>query len=80
MHPLRPGGRRTTPALPLETLHGAGASPAHDEWLTADEVAALFKISRKTVYALRQRGLVRAYYPFGGRNLRFRRSEIESAA
>lgn len=47
-----------------------------DEWLTAEEVAALFKIPKKTIYAYRKDGRLRGHYPFDGRHLRFRRSEL----
>ena len=53
----------------------------HEELLTVEELASIFKLTRWTVYNLtRQRNRVRGALPYikVGRQLRFRRSAVEA--
>jgi excisionase family DNA binding protein len=48
-------------------------------WLTADDVASRWGISRKTVYALVRTGKIPAHRLPGGTYLRFRADQLDAA-
>ena len=53
------------------------AAPEH-QWMTRAEVAALFRITTRTIDVMRQDGRLTAY-TLGDRIIRFKRSEVEAA-
>ena len=49
-----------------------------EEWMTADELAKFFKVSKGTIYHWRDEGIIPQGIPFGPRQTRWKVSEVEN--
>lgn len=49
-----------------------------EEWMTADELAKFFKVSKGTIYHWRDKKIIPQGVPFGPRQTRWKVSEVEA--
>ena len=60
----------------LHTMYGSLGEKHSDQWLTDDEVAKLFKITKRTLFQWRRQGLIKVSKV--GRQVLIRKAEVDA--